>query len=170
MKDFYIIQYVDAYYLYLGTLIPTRLKPHEACGYVINKGIQTVVVIVKLKGEILHVHTKKDILEGIVIPTSATAPYDSKKHSKLEKVITQIPIQSSVTVHWLDVVHVAGLPRYTCAEMYTEGILERVENDHVVLRDPETIRTYPGPIKNHPVEKPTFYIIPKSFITTIASI
>ena len=34
--------------------------------------------------------------------------------------------------------------------MYTEGTLYQIEDDHIVLKDTETIRTHPMPVKNHP--------------------
>ena len=51
--------------------------------------------------------------------------------------------------------------------MYTEGVLYRIEKDYILLENPETIRMSPLPIKNHPLERNTFYIIPKTFITDI---
>lgn len=170
MKDFYVVKYIDAYCIYFKNIGVTKLKPHEARGYVIRNGTQVVVFFMKERSEILNIHNKKKIVEGLVIPTSATIPYSAKKYPSLEKSIRLIKIRSRVMIRWLDVVHVAGMSRYICSEMYTEGILEKVEYDHIVVRDPETIRICPQPIQNHPLEKPTFYIIPKSFILSIASI
>ena len=83
-------------------------------------------------------------------------------------ILKNLKEDSTVEVIWRDIVYVANLPRYDCSVMYSEGSLFRIEKDHIVLKDPETIRTYPSPTKNHPGSgRPTYLIIPISFITSI---
>lgn len=66
---------------------------------------------------------------------------------------------------WDDIVFVQNDLRNECSRMYTEGVIFQNNSDHIVIKDPETIRTHPLPIKNHPKVKPVYYIIPKSIIT-----
>lgn len=169
MNKVYRIQYVDAYYVYSKILPRTALKPHEARGFVIKNGIHTAIIFINEKDRPVQVG-KTEIIEGLVIPTASIGPYKPKNNLDTEQNIASIHIKAQVSVEWLDVVRVVNMNRWTCSIMYTEGILERIQTDHIVLRDPETIRTHPNPVKNHPEKKPTFYIIPKSFIKKISAL
>jgi len=169
MDEVYRVEYVDAYYIYEDELGETKLSPHEAFGYVERKGDSIVIRFIKKVIEEGKPDTSDPdhIPEGLVIPD--TALLSINKDFKLPALDT-IRISSSVIVTWRDVVHVGNMVRTDCSVMYTEGILHRVEDDHVVIKDPETIRTYPLPIANHPGGKPTYLVIPKSFITEIKAV
>ena len=170
MRNIYHIKYVDAFYVYVEKIKNTKPSIHEAYGYVLENGIHAVIVFVKEKPVLLRVDNKKSIAEGLVIPRAAALPYNPLKHKSLEKKFSKIKKGDRVTVTWNDISHIVNEPQYICAAMYTEGIVYSLKKDRIVLRDPETIRTYPLPIRNHPEKKPTFYVIPKSFVTNISSI
>lgn len=91
----------------------------------------------------------------------------SVKSSFSHGVLKGVKIDSRVAVTWCDISAVIDSLRYDCGIMYTEGTLYKIEKDHIVLRDTETIRVHPMPVKNHPAGKPLWYIIPISFIKDI---
>ena len=167
MKNIFCIQYVDAYYVYSEKRDQTFLKPHRAYGYVVPDPVSTIILFTIEKDK--KYKKGEEIYEGLIIPTKALKPYQLKKFIALEKEIQNCRGAHSAVI-WLDVVHVGGLARSECAQMYTEGVLHRIEKDHIVIKNPETIRVYPAPVRNHPEKKPTFYIIPKSFIEKIEKI
>lgn len=161
MDKIYNIKYVDAYYSYAKNIDETKLVVHEAWGYMKKNGDNIVITFIKWK----RTHGKEEVALGLVIPDTALI---SKKDTFDKKILENFEIGMSVVVTWRDVVIFDFADsRNDCPVMYTEGILLKIENDHIVLKDPETIRTYPTPVKNHPTEKPNFYIIPISFIMKI---
>lgn len=174
MSKIYNIKYIDAYYIdssygHNKKLKKTKLFLHEAFGYLKKNGNNIIVTFIK-ENEVNNKDKKdrkKDIIKGLVLPNTAIVSLSSTSKINITK---KIPVGSCVAVNWRDMVFVANQPRYDCSVMYTEGILFRVEKDHIVLKNPETIRAYPKPIVNHPAEKPIFYVIPKSFITDITII
>ncbi|OGD68846.1 hypothetical protein A2996_02305 [Candidatus Campbellbacteria bacterium RIFCSPLOWO2_01_FULL_34_15] len=173
MNEIYNIKYVDAFYIDSSyginkKLGKTKLFTHEAYGYVQKNKDNIVITFIKEKTASLErINKKNDLVKGLIIPDTAILSESLKfKTDAIEK----ISLRSYISVVWRDVVFVSNEPRYDCSLMYTEGFLFRVEKDHIVIKNPETIRTYPKPIKNHPSEKPLFYIIPKSFIKEIVEI
>lgn len=174
------ISYADAHYSYEKDLYtkeyyshkkdlaqsPTSLHLFSAYGYVENYGNSIIVAFIKKKGIPLLETIKKGekVIEGLVIPNAALL---SNVRTFGHDVLKGTPIGSRVAVTWLDVVHVANLAQYDCSRMYTEGTLYKIENDHIVLKDTETIRTHPLPVKNHPAGKPLWYTIPISLISDI---
>lgn len=170
MEKIYSIKYVDAYYSYAKKISETKLSAHEAYGYVEKHADNFVIIFIK-KRKISNKKTiegNKNIVKGLVIPcTALVSSVDAYKTD----ILKNITAGSSVAVTLRDVVYVANMPRYDCSIMYTEGVLFRIEKDHIVIKNPETIRVYPRPIKNHPEGKPaTFFVVPISFITDIAVI
>lgn len=170
MEKIFNIKYVDAYYIYAKDLGATKLSLHEAHGYVERNGNNIIIIFIKKRGtsskEIIK--NKENIVKGLVIPDTALSSVVDKYNSDILNNVTK---GSSVKVEWRDIVYVANLPRYDCSVMYTEGILFRIEKKHIVLKNPETIRTYPTPIKNHPEGNPaTYLVIPVSFIKDITVI
>jgi len=163
----YNIKYVDAYYSYAKSIDQTKLSVHEAHGYIERNADNIIIIFIK-KGGANNKRTideKENIVKGLIIPdTALVSVVDTYQTDVLKNITTGL----SVVVTWRDVVYVANLPRYDCSVMYTEGVLFRIEKDHIVLKNPETIRTYPSPIKNHPGRGlPTYLVIPISFITDI---
>jgi len=170
MKKIYTVKYVDAYYIYEKRIGKTKLSLHEAHGYVERRGNNIIIIFIK-KRKISNKKTiegKENIVEGLVIPdTALVSVVDTYKTD----ILKNITIGSSVSVTWRDVVYVTNTPTYDCPIMYTEGILTKIKRDHIVLKDPETIRVYPTPVRNHPGRGlPTYLMIPISFITDITVI
>lgn len=163
MDKIYNIKYTDAFYINSKNIGQTKLHAYETYGYLKKCNENLIVVFIKeYKTSIKEIKNKKlKIIKGLIIPDIALLSTNNKfKNNKLK----HIKIGSNVSVTWRDIVYVANLPRYDCGIMYTEGILFRTEKDHIVIKNPETIRTHPLPIENHPTKKPNYYIIPTSFI------
>ena len=160
----YNIRYVDAYYIYAKNTSQTKLSLHEAYGYIRRNGNNIIIAFIKKK----LTNEQEEVALGLVIPDTALI---SKKNTDKNKILANFKTGISVAVTWRDIVIFdSGNLRDNCPIMYTEGILLKIEKDHVVLKNPETVRTYPDPIKNHPKKKPNYYIIPTSFITDIVII
>ncbi len=169
MNDIYHIHYVDAYYIDISygakkALGETRLIPHEAYGYMYQKKDTLIIIFIRKKHE--KENDEGNLIKGLVLPDTALV---SVVKDFGNDIIKNIKVGSSVSLTWRDSVFVANQPRYDCSEMLTEGVLYRVEKDHIVIQNPVTRRTHPLPTKNHPEEKPLYYIIPISFITSISN-
>lgn len=183
MDKIYHIKYVDGHYSYEPDLYTKEYYTHKedlnvestavhflrAYGYVEKHGDDIVVAHAKKKGITLKEIIKEGgkIGIGLVIPDSSLL---SKVCAQNHDVLRGVKIGTRVAVTWRDVVAVANIARYDCAIMYTEGTLYKIEKDHIVLRDTETIRTHPMPVKNHPAGKPLWYTIPISFIKDVEDI
>ncbi|MBU6214304.1 hypothetical protein KGM48_00455 [Patescibacteria group bacterium] len=72
-----------------------------------------------------------------------------------------------VGVSWNDVrvYHDGGL--YGPTPAYTEGSLIVQHDEYVIIQNPETLLMSHEGTKNHPVEAPRFYYIPRSLIQKI---
>lgn len=170
MKKISNIKYVDAYYVYTKDIGITKLSLHEAHGYVERNGRNIIIIFIKKNGTNNGeaIKNNENMIKGLVIPDAALLPAIDKYNGD---TLNNATVGSSVKVEWRDIVYVANLPRYDCSIMYTEGTLFRIEKDHIVLKNPETIRIYPTPIKNHPEGNPaTYLIIPLSVIKDLTVI
>ncbi len=174
------IKYVDAHYSYepdpyvkeyyshkedLGEQ-STSLHFLSAHGYAEKYNDNIIIAFIKKKGVPLGetIESGEKIIRGLIIPDTALV---SNLHTYGRDVLKEIKTGIRVAVTWHDVVNVANQARYDCSVMYTEGTLYQIEDDHIVLKDTETIRTHPMPVKNHPAGKPLWYTIPISFIKDI---
>jgi hypothetical protein len=161
MDEVYNIKYVDAYYSYEKELGETKLSLHEAYGYVKRNKNNIVITFIKRK----YSNGKEEPALGLVIPNTAII---SKEDVVNYKILNDFKVGVSAAVTWLDIVIFdSGDIRNDCPIMYTEGNLSKIEKDHIVLEDPETIQTHTNPVRNHPVKKPSYYIIPTSLISDI---
>ena len=170
MSKIYNVKYVDAYYTYEREIGDTRLSLFESYGYVERNTDNIVIFFIKKRGENVKdlVEKKENLIKGLVIPDTAIMTIASTYKSDFLK---DLSIGSSIAVTWRDVTFVANQPLYECSIMYTEGILVNIKGDHIVLRDPETLRMHPTPVRNHPGSgRPTYLIVPLSFITAITVI
>lgn len=165
----YKIKYTDAYYIdssYGRTkkLRGTKLPINEAYGYLKKEKDILIITFLREKGAI-KINKSKDLIQALILPETALVSVTKKfKTKKLKK----IKIGDTVMVTWWDVVYVQNMAVYEPSIMYTEASLIGIKRDHIVLKDPETIRIHPLPIHNHPKEKPLFFIIPISFIKNIS--
>lgn len=180
MDKIYNIKYVDAHYSYEPDLYTKEYYSHkkdlrtdstalfilDAYGFVERHGSDIVVAFIKKKGVPLKetIEKKEKIAAGLIIPDVALL---SKVRSFSHSVLKGVKVGSRIVVTWRDISVVLGSLRYDCAIMYTEGILHKIEKDHIVLKDTETIRVHPMPVKNHPAGKPLWYTIPISFIKDV---
>ncbi|MFA6270451.1 MAG: hypothetical protein WC657_04565 [Candidatus Paceibacterota bacterium] len=162
-NEVYNIKYVDASYSYAKKIDKTELSLHEAYGYVNKSDNNIIITFIKKK---LPKGQEESAL-GLVIPDTALLSYKDDN----AKILADFKIGMSVAVTWRDIViFESSNLRKDCSTMYTEGFLFKIEKDHIVLKNPETIRTYPTPIKNHPINKPSYCTIPVSFIISITII
>lgn len=177
MDKIYNVKYVDAhssyepdlytkeYYTYKKDLIErsTSVYSFSAYGYVEKRGDDIIIAFIKKKGIPLKntIEKGEKIVDGLVIPESSLA---SKANLYNRGILKEVKIDSRVAVTWRDPTYIKRLSEYDCSTMYTEGILYKIEKDHIVLKDTETIRTHPMPVVNHPAGKPMWYIIPTSLI------
>lgn len=170
MNDIYNIKYIDAYYLYDKECPKTELSIHEAYGYLQEYNGSLILEFIKnIKSEsgIKSNDHKSDILKGLIIPEKSVFSV-SQVFKILE--LENMKINSKVSIKWSDVVYIANQPIRECSIMETVGIIEKIGNDHLVIKDPDTKRIYPLPDKKHPDHKPTYYVIPKSLIIEIKNI
>jgi hypothetical protein len=177
------ILYVDAHYSYEPELhtkeyytdkgdleVPTTSVHFlSAHGYVARNGDNIIIAFIKEKAVSLDDTIKNGdkIIKGLVITDSALISAFKKCD---QSILEGLKVGTRVAVTWRDVVYVANLPRYDCSIMYTEGTLFKIEKDHIVLKETETLRTHPMPAKNHPAGRPMWYTIPISFIKDIEDI
>lgn len=183
MDKIYNIKYVDAHYSYEPDLYTKEYYSHKkdlrtestsvsflgAYGFVERHGSDIVIAFIKKKGVPLKetIEKKGKIAAGLIIPDVALL---STAQSFNHSILKGVKKDSRVAVTWRDIAVVLGVLRYDCSTMYTEGTLHKIEKDHIVLRDTETIRVHPMPVKNHPAGKPLWYTIPISFIKDIENI
>lgn len=166
MSKIYNIHYTDAYYGYAKTYPKTTKLPHnEAYGYLNYNTEKDLIVTFIKKREEEYVKTSP-VIKGLIIPQNAVVSKNNIFLSQLD----DFKKNSKLAITWKDILYVANLPRNECPTMYTEGILIKNNNDHLVIGEPETIRINPKPLKNHPAEKPYYYVIPKAFIIECARI
>lgn len=164
MSKIYNIHYVDAYYSYDNEIGETKLSPHEAYGYVEKNNDNLVIIFIKKGGA----EKDQNIIKGLIMPNTALI---STLGSVGNDILSNVEVGSRIKMEWRDIVYVANQPRRDCSMMYTEGVLVKIEKDHIVIKNPETIRAYPKPIKNHPGGGlPTYLVVPVSFITDISVI
>lgn len=153
------IKFVDAsYFLDYEDKLPEKLSVYEAYGYAEESNESVTVSFIEPLSD-----KQTKIIKGLIIPRSALLSYKNKTKI-LNSGITKGVM---VSVTWSDVVYVANTQRNTHSSMYTEGVLEEIAEDFLILMDPETIRFSPLPIVNHPKVKPARYMIPLSIIQKI---
>lgn len=183
MDKIYNIKYVDAHYSYEPDLYTKEYYSHkkdlrtestsvsflDAYGFVERYGSDIIIAFIKKKGVPLKetIEKKEKIAAGLIIPDVALL---STARSFSHSILKGVKKDSRVAVTWRDISVVLGGLRYDCAIMYTEGTLYKIEKDHIVLKDTETIRVHPMPVKNHPAGKPLWYTIPISFIKDVENI
>lgn len=158
MTKIHNIKYYDSAYSYAEKL-PSKieLKIHECIGYVKKKKdyIHVSFVIEKNKTD------QKGVM-GLIIPNNALI----SSKSKIRKIIKG----AKVAITWADIVYFKNTEQKEYSTMCTKGEFVRQGKNFIIIKNPETIRINPKPIKNHPVDKPKFYCIHSSVITKISEI
>ncbi len=163
MEKIYKIQYVDARYSYEKKInTKSKLPLHEAYGYIEERKDCTLVIFVK--SLLPSIKWGDTLLMGLILPKRATISLNEQ--TKIP-ALKNIRVGTRVVVILQDIVFFESTGRRDCSTMYTEGILIKKGIDQVIIKDPETIRTYPLPIANHPGSSPTFLCIPLGFIVSI---
>ena len=158
MNNIVIIEYIDALYITEKKLDYNNLVIHRAIGKLISSN-----------NDITISFTEKNGLpeSGLLIPREALIL--KKKNNKFNQELEDLSskIGNDIGLFWKDVVYfIKGKMSEKCTPMYSEGKLFLTTPDTIILRNPETLMVRKK-IDNHPKEKTTFIIIPKSFITNI---
>ena len=167
MDNIYNIKYIDAYYVdrndSFDELKESKLHLHEVYGYLEKNKSNIIITFIK---EVCEDSCKNnEFVKGIIIPD--TAIYSVSLETNLD-IAKNFSIGSNIKVEWRDIVFVSNQKRNDCSIMNTQGILYKVEKDHLVIKEPQTLRSYPEPKKKHPDDSdPAFYVIPKAFINSI---
>jgi len=144
MDEIYHIKYVDAYYSYAKKLGRVGLATHDAHGYVKKNGRNIVVAFIKSK----KARGKEEVALGLVVPDTALIP---KKNTTKNKILEKFKVGMLLAVTWRDIVIFDYTDsRNECSIMYTEGILFKTKDNLIVLKDPETIRMSPVPVRITP--------------------
>lgn len=157
MEEIVNIYYTDSYYGD-NPEVPsaTELPRCEAYGFTFEREGCFFVHFIKKVGEETR---PDDFIKGLIIPKRAVVSYALRFTSKEEFIVGE-----SVAIRWSDVVYVANTKRSEVSVMETTGQLFRDAGNHVVIKNPKTIRKHPLPMRGHPKEQPSYYVIPKSLI------
>jgi hypothetical protein len=166
------VQYVDAKYITTPDITSdTTLTLHEAYGYVSryhNSLLVTFIEEVPPASYSARLYRtvcfwkRALVIKGLILPEGALV---SRSRVVETGVYTAVAIGSPVTVHWYDVVYLANVPVRDSHTMRTQGVLERVESDRIIVRNPTTVRIQPRPHRPH-AQGATYLIIPIAFIHT----
>lgn len=160
--------YTKEYYSYKEDLRVKTTSVHafSAYGFVEKHGSDIVIAFIKKKGVSLKeaIEKRDSIVDGLVIPEVSLS---SKANSCNHHVLSGVEVGARIAVTWRDPTDIRRLAEYDCSVMYTEGTLYKIQDNHIVLRDTETIRVHPMPVVNHPAGRPLWYIIPIAFIKDI---
>lgn len=154
------IRYIDAFYSTKEKIESIKFTVHIAVGK-FRVFDDHVVIIFKEEDNLPK--------EGMLIPKQALILKDNNK-SKLD--FDDLDLHSKkgsiLGVFWKDIVYFedGNIPE-KCTTIYTEGELFSITFEAIVIKNPETIKIKTEEVRNHPENKPRFYIIPKSFIVDI---
>ncbi len=159
MNTIIAIRYIDALYYTEQDLKHTNFKTNIAIGNLIISSGEHIAISFTEKNGVAE--------EGLLIPKQALILKGKNREIQSDLSDVSSRIGSDIGIYWTDIVHFTnGSMSDKCTVMYSEGNLYKVTPDAVIIKDPETIKTGIK-IDNHPVEKPTFIAIPKSFITNL---
>lgn len=159
MTTFSRIHYTDAYYVLEDQKdLVTKLPKNEAFGYITKETSNCIVVHFIKKVEDTN---PLKITKGLILPIGSI----SRQTTASIKELDTIKPEQYISITWNDIVFVSNDTKNECSIMYTEGIVFKNNIDHIVIKNPETLRIYPTPIQNHPKVRPLYYIIPKPMIT-----
>ena len=167
MEKISLVKYTDAYYIYAKECLPTKIPLHEAYGYVTKTHDVLLIEFIKLSQAGNQKKENVNIVKGLIIPVQALI--SNSNHFVINN-LNDLTQQSKVVITWSDVVYLANVSRKNVSIMRSEGVLEKNENDHIVLSHPKTFRIKPLPKERHPEKDPDYYVIPKSLILTVETI
>ena len=152
-----MLQFIDAKYTY-DTNLPLDIEP-------IVEKYDSAYTINKYGDYILHTDA-----EYFIVPRHCLVPdcYNYEKYNQDKKLdFSKLKVGESIRIKWVDVTNLAVWSEPVCSQMYTEGILLQNDISFLIIQNPETIRLSPRPIKNHPEQRPTYYVIPKCMVMSI---
>jgi hypothetical protein len=106
--------------------------------------------------------------EGLLIPKNAIIVNKTQHALKSKDMYLRMKEGQTVGIFWTDIVYFTNgrIPK-KCSTMYTEGTISSVTSDIIVIKNPETLSITDTKVENHPSDKASFYIIPKSLITSL---
>lgn len=161
-KKIVALEYIDASFFYKKPRIWPGLIKHTVLGKVIHLTEDAVVIEFTKKNNTSE--------RGVLIPLNAIVT--SNKTNKINKK-TENPLLENgliIGVTWRDIVYFdnGNIPKKP-TEIYSEGILIYKNDKYIVLRNTGTIAISKKDIKEFPnaQKKPTYFVIPISFISNI---
>lgn len=158
MNQVITIQYIDALYFTEKKLDYNNFVIHRAIGKLISFNDHITISFIE----------KNKLPEkGLLLPKEALIleKRSNKFNQELENLSSKVGID--IGIYWKDIVYfIKGKVPDECTNMYSEGILFSTTPDAVIVKNPGTIMVKKK-IGNHPKEKTTFIVIPKSFITNV---
>lgn len=163
------VHFFDTAYTTKPNAPAPHLKVHEAYGYLHRFGGNILVTFIKQTApEPLwrtcvrylfhcgHAH----VVKGLVIPEEALVSHED---TSAQKVVSRIPIGTTISVTWRDVVYLANVYARPCHLMRTRGVLCDIRTDSIVVRAPQTTRLFPFPRRVH-ARDAVYMTIPISLI------
>ena len=160
MQPIIAIRYIDALYFKKDEKFSfDKFKTHVAVGK-----------LVSFNNHIMLCFTERGGLcqTGLLIPKEAIILEKENMLSNVDIHDLQSKIGSDIGLFWKDIVHfVKGKMPNHCPVMYSEGEFFSSTTDAIIVKNPETIITGQERPLNHPPEKASFVVIPKSIITDI---
>jgi len=165
MERIVALRYIDAFYSEKRTLRKKEFTPHIAVG--------ELVFVSPDSGTVSFTEEDGIPEKGLLLPREAIV-FEKKNRKRsagtntLAAAVKKLKNGDAIGIFWKDIIYFEkGIVPQSCAVMYTEGKLHAVTADAVIVKNPETIRVKPSKIVNHPLTRPLFYVIPRSFITSI---
>lgn len=154
------LKYLDPYYGYDEISEDSKFAVHEACGYIT---LLDKVAIVEFLKEIDSTDTH--IVRGLIIPRGALL--EEALHPKMDLNL-EYSLNKDISLEWLDVALVSETQRKEPSIMKTSGRVMRLDSNYLVIKNPNTVRTYPLPKRKHPEDTPAFIVIPYSLISKVS--
>ena len=156
------IKYIDAYYATRDSKNSFGVsRTCEAYGYV-EKTEKDVIVYFIQK---IEKDTPGVILRGLMIPHTNLFSY--VKTFDPTSITDTLCFSERIEVTWRSVTFVNNIVWQEAPTMRTRGVLVNINDDHIVISDPETSRIFPEPETLHPSIKPKFYYIPLASILSV---
>ena len=158
MDSIVAVRYIDALYFKKSEKYNfTEFKTHVAVGWLVNYNTHITIIFNK----------KENIPEsGLVIPKEALIFENQDEQINAQNFLFKK--DSSIGVYWKDLIYFTNgkIPENPML-MYSEGKIFSITNSAVILKNPETVAVSKKNIKNHPIEKISFLVIPKLLVSNI---
>ncbi len=165
MEKLSVVRFVDAYSYNDEQIQDTELPVHRAFGWAEKR--DQMVVVRFIKGVSSEVDNPGNLVQGLIIPKTNLVS-ESKKFD--HNLFDGLRAFSKISIKWSDVVFVDNTKLPNPSIMITEGILEKNEEDRLVLKNSKTTRMQPLPERRHHNSDEKYWIIPKSVVLEVKEV